>query len=135
MAKTSNLTKRLHAWWKGEYFEEELELEPEVELVEKTEAEGLGHMGRDSAIWSDPRVQMSEGVWGTGFTSPGGEEQVVELIRPLGLDSSMMIVDIGAGLGGTTRALQGLGVRNFAACHGRGNGTIPPCRPDPKRDG
>ena len=42
---------------------------------------------------------------GQGYTGPGGDGEVEALIRPLGLDSSMTIIDFGAGLGGTTRAL------------------------------
>ena len=107
LVKERHFTKRLQAWWKGYYFEEEPE--PVVEAEEPKEAESFdsGNLGRESAAWSDPRVQVSEKVWGTGYMSPGGDAQVVELIKPLGLDSSMMIVDIGAGLGGSTRALHG----------------------------
>ena len=107
LVKEGQLTKRLQAWWQGYYFEEEPEPEPEIEAPKEIEDLDSGTLGRDSAAWSDPRVQVTEKVWGTGYMSPGGDVQVQELIKPLGLDSSMMIVDIGAGLGGTTRALHG----------------------------
>ncbi|MBT5676336.1 MAG: methyltransferase domain-containing protein [Rhodospirillaceae bacterium] len=107
LVKEGQLTKRLQAWWQGYYFEAEPEPEPEVEAPKVSEDLDSGTLGRDSAAWSDPRVQVTEKVWGTGYMSPGGDVQVQDLIKPLGLDSSMMIVDIGAGLGGTTRALHG----------------------------
>jgi len=105
MVKDVHLTKRLQAWWSGYYFEPEAEPESEAEESAESEFKAPENNGRQAAAWSDPRVQVSEEVWGEGYMVPGGDSYIETLIRPLGLDSSMMIVDIGAGLGGSTRAL------------------------------
>ena len=97
----------MRAWWGGYYYEAEEEPEPEPEP--KEELPEFKHMpyknDRHAAAWSDPRLQVSEEIWGKGHWSPGGDDEVEALIRPLNLDSSMTIVDFGAALGGTTRAL------------------------------
>ncbi len=105
LAGQKHLSKRLQAWWAGYYYEpeEELEAEPVEEVADEEFATIMD--GRQSAAWSDPRLQVSEEIWGQGYLTPGGDDEVEALIRPLGLDSSMMIVDFGSGLGGTTRAL------------------------------
>ena len=44
-------------------------------------------------------------LWGRGFVIPGDAEQVLALLRPLGLTPSMTLLDVSAGLGGPARAL------------------------------
>lgn len=56
-------------------------------------------------LWTTDRITVAEHLWGEGFIQPGGPELVDELIRPLGLDSSMQVLDLGAGLGGVPRAI------------------------------
>ena len=41
-----------------------------------------------------------ERMFGEGFTGPGGADLIRDLVKPLGLDSSMTVLDIGSGLGG-----------------------------------
>jgi cyclopropane fatty-acyl-phospholipid synthase-like methyltransferase len=108
LVSQKNLTKRLQAWWDGYYYEPEAEDLPEVEEEDSEEEFAAYSDGRKAAAWSDPRMRVAEEIWGEGFLTPGGEREIESLIRPLGLDSSMMIVDMGAGLGGTTRALHNL---------------------------
>ena len=105
LVKESHLTKRLQAWWAGYYFEDETKSEPEPEEATAQGLKAPEKPGREAAAWSDPRVQVGEEIWGRGYMSPGGDALVESLIRPLGLDSSMMVVDFGAGLGGATRVL------------------------------
>jgi len=60
---------------------------------------------RKSAVWTDPRYQIKECMWGTGFVGPGGSEYVSSLIKPLGLDSSMSVIEFGASFGGSSRQI------------------------------
>ena len=46
-----------------------------------------------------------ERVWGAGFSGPVNAEWVTKFVAPLALDSKMMAVNLGAGLGGVTRAI------------------------------
>ncbi len=105
LVSQKHLTKRLQAWWADYYFGPEAEIDDEPEEGSPQEEFGAITDGRKAAAWSDPRLQVSEEIWSQGFLSPGGDDEVASLIRPLALDLSMMIVDFGAGLGGTTRAL------------------------------
>jgi len=105
LIKQGQLTKRLQAWWAGYHYEAEDDALPEPEEAPDEVERASGFNGRQGAAWSDPRLQVSEEIWGTGYSGPGGDDEVEALIRPLALDSSMAIVDFGAGLGGTTRAL------------------------------
>lgn len=61
--------------------------------------------GRMAAAFSDPRVRIMEKIFGEGFSYPGGAMLVRDLIQPLGLDSSMTVLDIGSGLGGSSRTI------------------------------
>ena len=101
----SHLTKRLQAWWAGYYYEPGQAAESAVADIPQAREPTPIWNGRQALAWSDPRLQVTEEIWGKGYSGPGGDEEIEALIRPLGLDSSMMIADFGAGLGGTTRAL------------------------------
>ncbi|ACI99544.1 SAM-dependent methyltransferase [Rhodospirillum centenum] len=56
-------------------------------------------------LWTATRVQVAEKIWGEGFSTPGGLEHISTLIKPLGLNPAMSVLDIGAGLGGSTRTM------------------------------
>ncbi|CAK0768234.1 SAM-dependent methyltransferase [uncultured Gammaproteobacteria bacterium] len=58
-------------------------------------------------LWSATRIEVVEKLWGTGFVTPGGVDFVPELVRPLGLNPAMTVLDLSAGLGGTTRTMAG----------------------------
>lgn len=106
MPAGKDLAKRLHAWWEGYYLEHQVEPEPpEKTPQESPEPSREERDNRKAAAWSDPRVQVSEMLWGPGFMTPGGPERVISLIHPLGLDSSMKVFDLGCGLGGSTRTI------------------------------
>lgn len=64
---------------------------------------GLNRHGKP--LWTATRIEVSEQIWGKGFISPGGDDYVPYLVKPLGLNPAMSVVDLSAGLGGTTRAM------------------------------
>ncbi|MEO3433409.1 class I SAM-dependent methyltransferase [Inquilinus sp. CAU 1745] len=89
---------RLKAWWEG------------------YDLSGLGRRGGDDGLdepgpsdgphsdyWSATRIEIVEMVWGKGFHTPGGDDWIPTLIKPFGLDESMSVLDLGAGLGGASR--------------------------------
>lgn len=57
-------------------------------------------------------IAMLEAVWGEGFLSPGGPDEVARVIGPHDL-TGKSVLDIGCGAGGIDQAL----VRNHAAGH------------------
>jgi SAM-dependent methyltransferase len=58
-------------------------------------------------LWSASRIQVVEKLWGDGFTSPGGDDYIPELVKPLGLNPAMSVLDLAAGLGGAARKMAG----------------------------
>ena len=59
----------------------------------------------DDSEWSESRRLAVQEVWGEGFISPGGAEYLLELVKPLGLDPAMSVLDLGAEMGGGARAI------------------------------
>jgi SAM-dependent methyltransferase len=55
--------------------------------------------------WPDLRLKVLAAIWGEGFLGPGGAEEVLLLSKPLGLNETHSVLNLGAGLGGATRAL------------------------------
>jgi len=90
---------RLKAWWDGY----------DIRVRRKGgKAARTSHDVRapeDRKPWTDERIGLVQQLWGDGFDRPGGKEMTIELVKPLGLDPSMTVLDLGAGLGGGTRAI------------------------------
>lgn len=55
--------------------------------------------------WTPRRLRFAASLWGEGFVSPGGEEEALRLTKPLGLQESHSLLNLGAGLGGAARAV------------------------------
>ncbi|MBN4016545.1 hypothetical protein JYT88_01835 [Rhodospirillaceae bacterium AH-315-P19] len=55
--------------------------------------------------WSQERLALLAELWGPGFTSPGGEEFAIELIKPLAPTSAMSLLNLDAHLGGSARTI------------------------------
>ncbi len=72
---------------------------------EDATSESALRKGRRAAIWQDPRVLVAEAIWGYALMLPGGTETPLTWIKPLGLNSKMTLLHLGAGLGGVTRAI------------------------------
>jgi ubiquinone/menaquinone biosynthesis C-methylase UbiE len=51
------------------------------------------------------RLIIAQWLWGAGHHIPGGEEHVLELVKPFALNPAMSMLDIAAGLGGPARAI------------------------------
>jgi SAM-dependent methyltransferase len=50
-------------------------------------------------------MKLAQWLWGTGFSSPGGDAFILELVKPFGLTPAMSMLDLSAGLGGPARAI------------------------------
>ena len=48
---------------------------------------------------------MVQRLWGDGFSSPGEAEHVMMLVKPLGLNETMGVLDLNPGLCGSTRVI------------------------------
>ena len=108
------LKTRLHAWWEGydlaglkrrESADEDKSAEQaaQPEAVQSNPNLGMNRWGKP--LWSATRVEVAETLWGEGFITPGGTDHVPYLVKPLGLNPAMSVLDLSAGLGGTSRAM------------------------------
>lgn len=70
-----------------------------------TPGPGVNRWGRP--LWTANRIEVAEQIWGSGFNTPGGADQIPYLVRPLGLNPAMSVLDLSAGLGGTSRTMAG----------------------------
>lgn len=55
--------------------------------------------------WEADRFALMERLWGEGMSIPGGPAGVVEMVMPCALNPAFSVLDLGAGLGGGTRAV------------------------------
>ncbi len=55
---------------------------------------------RPDMVWPPARVNICEGLWGEGFLFPGGADEIMRFVRPLGLSSEATLLLVGAGCGG-----------------------------------
>lgn len=64
---------------------------------------GMNRFGKP--LWTATRLEVAEKIWGDGYITPGGDEMVITLAKPLGLNPAMAALEIGCGLGGASRCL------------------------------
>ncbi len=59
----------------------------------------------EDGSWTGERLAASELIWGQDFTQPGGEDLFLAFARPFGQIKAKNLLQLGAGVGGGTRAL------------------------------
>lgn len=59
----------------------------------------------ETKVWPEARLRFLSALWGEGFVGPGGAEEALRLSKPLGLQSSHSLLNVGAGLGGAARSI------------------------------
>lgn len=100
----STLLSRLHAWWEGEEADPSSEaagVDPDDTPSGEVD-DGEGGMPRS---WTAKRIEAVQRIFGKGQWHPGGEEYLAEVIKPLGLNSTMSVVEYGARLGSLSRVI------------------------------
>lgn len=107
------LKTRLQAWWEGYDLSglkrrssedgRGAEQAPLPEATTPSPDRGMNRWGKP--LWSATRIEVAETLWGEGFITPGGTDHVPYLVKPLGLNPAMSVLDLSAGLGGTSRAM------------------------------
>jgi hypothetical protein len=70
-------------------------------------AQPLGAVARVSQESEPPLdiLTLAQWLWGAGFHIPGGEEHVLDLVKPFALNPAMSMLYVGAGLGGGAHAI------------------------------
>ncbi len=100
-----SLSERLTAWWEG-YELLERPAQPASAAAEPETAEVV-HYEPPKQHWETSRVTLVQKVWGEGFVSPGGRKHILNMVKILGLDPAMSVLDLGSGLGGAARIMCG----------------------------
>ena len=98
---------KLFAWWRG-YDPADVYPGDPVELEFDTrrrspdaQVAGVAKTRKTQVpLWTADRIQVVERLWGPGLHTPGGEEHVKTLVKPFGLNPTMTVLDLGAGLQG-----------------------------------
>ncbi len=107
------LKTKLLAWWEG-YDLSGLRRKRAKHGEEGAEAPDESHSSaglnrHGKPLWSATRIEVAEKIWGTGYVLPGGIELISTLIKPLGLNPSMTVLELGCGLGGAARCMAATG--------------------------
>lgn len=89
---------RLKAWWEG------------YDLALRQKQLLAAEMGELSDDTPEPelmskRLEVMQNIWGKGMSGPGDEDYILKLVKPLGLNPALTVIDVGAGLGGATRVI------------------------------
>lgn len=111
-APRMSIKTRLHAWWEG-YDLSGLKrkkgdagpAEAAPKAAPVAQGPGLNRWGKP--LWTATRIEVAEKLWGEGFNTPGGSDHIPYLVKPLGLNPAMSVLDLSAGLGGTSRTMAG----------------------------
>ena len=81
-----------------------------TEVASASRARSLRHF-LDSRQYTTPGLLQYERVYGRGFTSSGGEATARELTALLRLQPGERVLDVGSGIGGSTRLISEVGGR------------------------
>lgn len=97
--------ERFDAWWEGVELESDLHyLTSDFTLPDNDGDAEPGENGR-ALSEVEEKVEAIQQIWGKGFEAPGTHEFVFELIQSLNLGKNQEVLQLGAALGGTARAL------------------------------
>jgi len=106
------LKLRFKAWWDGHDLQAELEKAQGTEDIAKVVADNPAskpaaavEAGKPKILWPSERLRLAQEIWGAGYVSPAGDEYILDLIKPFALNPKLSLLEIGAGLGGSARAI------------------------------
>ena len=105
------MSVRLKAWWQGYDIDTWLAHQLAQPRSRSTATSAVtDQVGPEAAqterpVWSAARIEVVEQIWGQGFATPGGEDFIPNLIKLLGLNPAMSVLDLSAGLGGAARLM------------------------------
>lgn len=99
------LSTRFRAWWDGVDAADLAAAHAVPVAAASAKKSGVSGKMRELP-WNTPRVQMLQSLWGPGFSQPGGSDFSLWLANPCMLDPSLTVIELGAGLGGTSRAIE-----------------------------
>lgn len=101
----NKLGGRLRAWWNGDEM-------PSGKAKSRTRArskdvESVEDFPSPSGVaeWTPQRIASIQCLYGEGIDSPSGRERALKLVNPIGLNERMTVLNLGACLGTSARAI------------------------------
>jgi SAM-dependent methyltransferase len=70
-----------------------------------TTAQTQQSAGAGGKMWIADTIQIMEKMWGDGVSLPGDDGYIDDLVAPMGLNNTMSVLDLSAGLGGLARKI------------------------------
>ncbi len=95
---------RLKAWWNG-YDLALRRTEAAAAALKIDDKKHEVHYEAPTFDWRTARIALVQEVWGPGFVGPGGEEAILNLVKPFCLNPAMSLLELGARLGGAARIM------------------------------
>lgn len=107
--------ERFRAWWEGYELASTADGRrapngelPDVDAdVRPMRPPGTKPITAPRELWSPERRAVAQMIWGNGFTLPGGEDYVRNLVNAFALTPADSALEFGSGLGGGTAAVVG----------------------------
>ncbi len=102
--------ERFRAWWEGQDVASAASGDdvPDIDADMRTmRPPGTKAISVPRETWSASRRAVAQMIWGQGFTLPGGEDYVRDLVNAFSLTPADSALEFGAGLGGGTAAIVG----------------------------
>lgn len=102
--------ERFRAWWEGyEVASGQASGEvPDIDAdVHPMRPPGTKPISAPRETWSPPRRAIAQMIWGEGFTLPGGEDYVRDLVNAFSLSPADSALEFGSGMGGGSAAIVG----------------------------
>lgn len=88
--------RRMKTWWYG--------FEP-LGIETPTPIADLSDRSTEEANEAAERTKAVQLIWGDGYLNPGGPDYLLALVKPLNVNPAMSLLDLSAGLGGSTRQI------------------------------
>lgn len=102
--------ERFRAWWEGQEIASAASGDdvPDVDAdMRPMRPPGTKPISTPRETWSTSRRAVAQMIWGEGFTLPGGEDYVRDLVNAFSLTPADSALEFGAGMGGGTAAIVG----------------------------
>ena len=105
-AADATLRRRLSDWWNGGEMPEGIDAAPPPVVQETAEpGDPSPAVYVPPPYWTPDRMEIAQRIWGEEHVHPGGETYAASLLNTLTLNAAHAVVEIGAGLGASTRLM------------------------------
>ncbi|MFN4087948.1 MAG: hypothetical protein ACK4QW_02745 [Alphaproteobacteria bacterium] len=108
LPRTDALRARFLAWWDGRPPADLRAVgpgRPPQKAAPAPDVETAAPPAETNRFWTAARIELAQSIWGREHVTPAGEDHIATLLKPLALDPSMSVMEIGAGLGAATRMM------------------------------